>query len=267
MSAIGVLARLANGALMVGLPIVLAIAWRRATGARWLLLAGGALAFVGSQVVHLPLLGAITWAFRAHLLPAPPASWVYFDALTLGFFAAACEEPARAILFARFFRRDRDARAAVMAGLGHGGIEAVIFGLLVLLTLLNMIVSRDLDASQLTAMGVAPEQAEVAAAQIRDYWALPAGASMLGALERALTVPFHVACSVLVAAAVRERRAAPFVIAFSAHWASDTAAVIASQHLGALETEGVIAALVIPFVAAVALWAIASERRSGAQAR
>lgn len=256
MSAATALALLVNGGVMVGLPIVLAIAWQRYSGARWALFAGGVGAFVASQVVHLPLLYGLTWAFSAGVLPRPPASWVHFDAITLGFFAAACEEPARALLFGRVFPRDREPRSGVMAGIGHGGIEAIVLGALVLLTLVNMVASRDLTAAQMAALGVPADEAGLAVEQIRAYWATPWYEAVLGAVERVLAVTFHVAASVLVAASVRERRVLPFVIAFGAHWAMDSGVVIAAQRMGAWETELALAAAVLPFGGIVLWWGL-----------
>lgn len=249
------LAALANGAAMIAIPVLIALSVRRVTGARWALLAGGALAFVASQVVRLPAVFGIEMVFQQGWLPRPPPTWTFFDPLLAGLLAAACEEPARAVLFARFFPRDRDTRSALLAGAGHGGVEAVILGAMALLTLVNMIALRELTSEQLIAMGVPAEQAEIALGQIRDYWAMPWWQALLGAVERAITVPFHIALSVLVAAALRERRVAPFAIAFGAHWAADAVAVIAVRALPIWQVELVLAAMVVPFVAAVAIWA------------
>lgn len=249
------LAALANGAAMIAIPVVIALVVRRRTGARWALLAGGALAFVAAQVLHVPLVLGLTAGFQQGWLPRPPETWTLFDPLLLGFLAAAFEEPARAVLFARFFPRDRDTPSALMAGAGHGGVEAVLLGGMALLTLVNMSASRDLTSEQLIAMGVPADQVDVALGQIRDYWAMPWWQALLGAVERAITVPFHIALSVLVAAALRERRVAPFAIAFGAHWAADAVAVIAVRALPIWQVELVLAAMVVPFVAAVAIWA------------
>lgn len=261
MSDVLALVLVANGLLMIAIPVVIALALRRTFHPRWALLFGGALAFIGAQVIHLPILSGMTWLFSSGALPRPTGLVAtLFDPLVLGFLAAACEEPARALLFARFFRGERRSADALMAGAGHGGIEAVILGALVLLTLVNMVASRDLTAEQLGALGVPADQAATALEQIRAYWSTPWTDAILGAVERGIAMSLHLACSVLVMEAVRARRVLPFVIAFAAHWATDATAVLASRNLGAWATEGVLAALVLPFAIAVIARALRADR-------
>jgi uncharacterized membrane protein YhfC len=248
-------ALLANGALMLAMPIALVLALRRWAGGKWSLAAGGALAFVVSQMVHVPILWGVTAAFREGWLPRPPATWTLFDPIFLGLAAAACEEPARALLFARVFPNDRDARSAAMAGAGHGGIEALFLGFLVLVTWVNMVASRGLSAEEIAALGVPADQAAAAVLQIAAYFDMPWYLALLGAAERAITLPFHVACSLLVAASVRTRSPIPFAVAFLAHAGSDGLAVWLSRTQTPLATEAWLAAACVPFSALAILWA------------
>src|SRR5690349_4259529 len=83
----------------IAAPIALAWALRRRLGTRVALFGWGALAFIASQIVHFPILIGLTAAFRAGVLPQPPASWIWFNPLLLGMLAGLCEEPARWLFF------------------------------------------------------------------------------------------------------------------------------------------------------------------------
>ena len=81
-----------------------------------------------------------------------------------------------------------------MMGAGHGGIEAIILGALVLLTFINMVAALNMD---LTAR-VPAEQLELARQQIENYWSLHWYETLIGALEPAFTLVFHISASLLV---------------------------------------------------------------------
>ena len=112
---------------MLLLPIVLGVLLRRHYRVYWILFVVGTLTFLGSQAVHLPL---NSWLADFGLLPESPqldGAPLWRTALILGLSAGLCEELARAIGYAvvKWARRFED---GVMLGLGHGGIEAMIFG-------------------------------------------------------------------------------------------------------------------------------------------
>lgn len=251
------MALIANALLMLALPVAYALAACRGDGVRWTWLGVGAAAFVGSQIVHLPILWGWEALTRAGLLPGfgPVA-----DALVLGVLAALCEEPARALAFRFGLARERGTRAARIVGAGHGGIEALVFGLLALLGAVNVLAMRGMSAADLEAAGAAPEAAAAAVAQVAQALAMPWYEVLGGAFERAITIPFHIACSVLVMASLRRRSAWPFVVAVLAHATVDSAIGLLG-HVGqsgwALELE--LAALAVPFAIGVIAWSRRAE--------
>lgn len=144
--------------LMIGMPIVLGAWLARKTRAPWRLFGIGTLTFIGSQVIHLPLNGGLTVLFRA-MWPsasAQPQWWhIPFNAIVLGLTAGLCEETARLIGY-RWLARKAGAfawRDALMLGAGHGGTEAIILGLLVAVTPVNMVIVRDMNLEQLGLTG------------------------------------------------------------------------------------------------------------------
>lgn len=255
-----VAALFANGLSMVLLPFVVVglLTARLRSPRRWQLVAVGTLAFLGSQVVHLPILFAWDAATRAGWME----NWgTPIDAVILGALAALCEEPARALVFARVFPTERGRDAAILVGVGHGGIESLIFGGMAFLGALNLMVTRELTEEQLVALGTPSEQAHAAVVQIHAALAAPWYDAFAGVVERMITMPFHVACSILVMASLRRRSPWPFLVALAAHAIGDAGVVLLGTDRGTWVTEGGIAAFAVPFTIAVLAWAVRSEPR------
>ncbi|MEJ5200433.1 MAG: YhfC family glutamic-type intramembrane protease, partial [Anaerolineae bacterium] len=125
--------------LMILFPLLLGGWIRRRYGMGWGLFAAGALTFVASQVVHLPLnyaLGLLGGGRGVALWPLP------LMAVVAGLSAGVCEEGARWVALRFFLKRTRGWRSALQFGAGHGGGEAIIFGLLVLANFVTMLVLR-----------------------------------------------------------------------------------------------------------------------------
>ena len=132
--------------------------------------------------------------------------------------------------------------------MGHGGTEAIILGILVLVNLIAMLAYRGVDLSTL----LPAEQLVLAQEQIAAYWSAPWPLTVLGAVERALTLPVQVGFSVLVAQAFlrqgsRSRGLGWLVLAILWHAAIDAVVGYLGSRLlprgleGALIVEGVLA--------------------------
>ena len=69
----------------IGLPLVLAVILRKRFNVGWALFGVGMLTFIGSQVIHLPLLSLLTVLFQQGILPQPSlAIMPYFNPIVLG---------------------------------------------------------------------------------------------------------------------------------------------------------------------------------------
>jgi len=184
-----------NGLLMIGMPIALGIWLTRRFHINWQLFWIGAATFVFSQIGHIPFNTLLNNLFLNGMIPMPPESWrlVTFSFIG-GLSAGVWEETSRYIVYRWWAKDARTWEKGVLLGAGHGGIEAIILGLLVLFTFVQLAVLRSVDITTL----VAPEQLDLANQQISAYWATPWSLTLLGAVERAFTIPFHIACSVLI---------------------------------------------------------------------
>jgi ABC-2 type transport system permease protein len=237
--------------LMLLLPVVAAVIWRRWFAPRWWLFCVGMLTFIGSQIYHLPLnnwlsnLGVI-----GEIKPDVPDLWG--TAVVLGLSAGLSETIARVVGFWLLFRWRKAEKWAdgVMVGLGHGGIEAMVFG--GVLTAASVSSLWALQGADLAALEIPAEQAAVVAFQLERFLGAPYLA-FLPLLERLLAMTIHVIISVLVWQAFRQRK--PFYVALAIlyHAFFDATAVYASQFItNVWLLEGLFALILLPGV--VYLW-------------
>jgi uncharacterized membrane protein YhfC len=231
-----------NFILMIALPLILVVFLIRrfglSWGLGWRLVGVGALTFIASQIVHIPLLLALTAVFKQVLPDLPPAAILPFNAVVLGLMAGLCEEIARYVVY-RFFLKDaRTWPQALVFGAGHGGVEAVIFGVLAGLTTLQMIVLHNTDPN---AWGVPAAQLPAVQQQVATFWASPWYAALLGAVERVFAICFHLSAAVLVMQAFTRRNIGWLGLAILWHTLVDGVAVYASGTWGIYWTEALVA--------------------------
>ncbi len=212
---------------MILLPVVLAVILRRKYRVPWLLFLVGSLTFIGSQAVHLPL---NNWLSDIGLLPemgtmsGPP---LWRTALILGLTAGLCEELARAIgcWLLPNYRRFED---GVMMGLGHGGIEAmVIGGVMVAATVTALLPMRGVD---LESLDLSVEQAAILHRQLQIFTTSPLLA-FTPFFERFLAICAHVIFSLLVLRTFVQRNVSYLLIAIAYHALIDAVVVYSAQFI------------------------------------
>lgn len=227
-----------NAFLMLTLPLALWLWLARRWRLGWRLVGLGALMFIGSQVVHLPLLYGLTALFQAGVLPAPPAAWApAFNIVVLSLLAGLCEETARYIGYRWLVPEARTWRQAVVYGAGHGGIEAILFGGLALAAFVQL---TGLQQTDLSTLGLPAGQQAALAAQVQAYWSLAWPLTLLGAVERVLAITLHITLSVLVLQAVIRRRWGWWAAAVGWHALANAVALGVAQTLGAQTPAGML---------------------------
>lgn len=190
-----------NSLIMITAPLLLGILIYRRWGAPWRLYLLGAGTFVAAQVFHLPFNQFVLNPF-VRGLAADSAELTFtvpqalLSGLLLGLSAGVFEEVARYIMF-RFGAQDaRTWPTGLMLGAGHGGIEAVILGLLAGAGVFNIYLIQTGAAEQLATQS--PEVLAVAREQIAELIAGPKIMLVAGALERIFALTFHMSASLLV---------------------------------------------------------------------
>lgn len=235
-----------NGLLMIALPVVLAIFIRRRWGARWALFGMGAVTFVGSQIFHIPF-NALVESSGILPEPTPGTLGLVIVALFYGLSAGVFEEVARYLTY-RFWARDaRTWSQGLMLGAGHGGVEAIVLGFLVLANVLFLI---GFQAGVFEAL-VPEEQA----AQLRDQLAamleVPWYATLVGALERAFALTVHLALSLLVLQAFTRGSIGWLFAAIAWHALLDFVAVFAVAQWNVYVAEAGLALLALASLAMI----------------
>ncbi|MCA9945663.1 MAG: YhfC family intramembrane metalloprotease [Anaerolineales bacterium] len=236
--------------LMILIPLGLAIWLRRRFRVPWLLFCVGMLTFVGSQAYHIPL---NNWLTKLGVIGevSPDAPNLLATAVLLGLSAGLSETIARVVGYWLLFRKKLAERFedGVLVGLGHGGIEAMIFGgVFTAASISSLWAIRDVDLSTLgmTAAQMTAVTTQLAAIQ-ETPWLI-----FLAVFERLIAITLHVTLSVLVWRAFRRRQVWPVLLAVAYHALLDGTAVYAAQFLDAIWIELLLLAITLP--GAVWLW-------------
>jgi uncharacterized membrane protein YhfC len=226
---------------MMILPIAVWVVFTRRLALSWRLVVAGGLTFVASQVPHIPLVTAMgSWMTGNSLL---------VNAVILGLLAGVFEETALYILFRFILKKARTWKEGILVGLGHGGTEALILGVLAAIAFATMLAYRSIDLS--TVPGIPADQVELARQQVAAYWSMPLYLPLLGFVERISAICLHVSLSVMVLLAIAAHKAEWFWFAVLWHALVDAVAVYSIRAVGALGVEAIIAGFAAISVALV----------------
>ncbi len=229
-----------NFLLMMSMPFLLAGFLAGRLGTRWGLIWVGAVTFIASQVVHIPLNIVLG---RIGLIQAASSGWPLVRlAVVAGLSAGLCEELARYLVLRFWLKRDRSWRSALMFGAGHGGVEAVFFGGLAAIGAINIFVLRNVDPA---LVGVTADKLPALQAQLAAAWSMPVLYPLLGAFERLSAISMHLFLAVLVMQAFTRNNLLWLVAAVGWHTLTDAMAVYGATVWGALPVEAAVAVLAL----------------------
>ncbi len=226
--------------VMLGLPFLLGWYIRKRWRVSWGVFGIGALTFILSQVVHIPLNAALgLLGGQTHgvaLWPLIPKG------LVVGLSAAVCEEGARLLVITTFARHIRGWWNGLQYGAGHGGAESIIFGVFVLVSIVGIFASRSLGAASQALPSETAAQIQAAQA---SYWGQSPALPLVAAVERVFALAMHISLAVLVVTAITQRKPLYFVLAVLLHTLPD-AWTIWGQDFGiaAIEAGAALAAVI-----------------------
>lgn len=230
-----------NSFLMIGLGLVLGFYLSHRFGLPWGLFGAGALTFIASQILHIPFNLYLLNPFLAQIAPQPgPGSRnLIIWGLLLGLSAGIFEETARYLVL-RFWRKEVQSwKQTIMFGAGHGGIEAIILGIIGFISFLQLLFYRRFGVESLVPSG----QAEAIQTTLYTYWNFNWYEYLWGALERFSVIPIHLSATVLVYQSLRRKNILWYLAAIGWHTLVDFIAVYAGQSWGIPATEAVLAGL------------------------
>lgn len=243
-----------NALLMIVMPLALATFIARRRRQDWGLFGWGALAFVLSQVFHIPfngLLGALGVIPAGLSDPNVSTPILLQGALVLGLSAGLFEEPARYLAYHFPARRARTSGNGLMLGAGHGGIESIILGFIVLV---NALVLISLHENLLPGVlaSIPEEQIPLLEAQMAAVFDTPPHLILLGALERIFALTAHLAMSLLVLQCFTRGRIYWLFLSIGFHTLLNAVAVFVSTRYGAMAAE--VALFLLALVALGIIW-------------
>ena len=226
--------------ISIALPVVLLIVVHKKTKARMAMAVIGAATFflfamVLEQILHAVVLGVGGERITGNI-------WIYglYGGLAAGLF----EEVGRFVAMRFAMKKQLNLPNALMYGVGHGGIEAIL--IVGLASVSNLVTSIMINAGTLEASLGALDQAtkEATLTQLSALWTTPSYQFFLSGIERIVAVTLHIALSVLVFQAVKLGKKFYWFLAFAIHAGVDFATVIAANYLNLVLVEVMLAVLV-----------------------
>ncbi|MHC1782120.1 MAG: YhfC family intramembrane metalloprotease [Anaerolineaceae bacterium] len=208
-------------------PFALGIWFVRKFGASWKIFGVGVLTFIASQIIHLPLLFGWDYAVPRLAASLPSTVMAIINAVVLGLAAGICEETARWVGFKLLKSRAKSVGSGLMAGAGHGGVESIIIGLMVLV---NYVLFMIISSGKGDQFGLPMEMQMSMAQQMYAYISMPWYMPLIGAVERIFALALHLTLSIMVWQAFKNRSWGWFIGAVLWHTFVDGAAVIMSTY-------------------------------------
>lgn len=229
-------------------PVALAWWFVRRTGARPRWIFFGALAFIGAQVIHLPLYYAFTGGLQSGAISLGKGlQSELLLALILGGMAGLFEGVGRWLSIKALKAERHTWKAPLAVGIGHGGIESI---LIVGLSLTSTVVVFTLLQANPQAFGVALDPTGEIQASMGNILSAPWYDGLAGAVERITTVIFHITLTTLVWLGCERGKGWLFWAAVGYHTLLDGAVVLLSRSgVGIWALEGI-----LTVVAAFNLW-------------
>lgn len=220
--------------LVIGLGVFLTRKYNLGWRLYWI----GAALFIIAQILHIPFNFLVDRLFRTGVLPTPPENYqLIFNAVFLGLSAGLFEELVRYAGLRWWAKDARSWAKGLLFGSGWGGIEAILFYVVVLS--LNYIIFMALRTQDLSSQ-LSPEQLAPLQQGMNIFWSLSWYDSLLGALERIFTLPIQISLTILVLQVFTRGQSRWLWIAIAWHTLIDAIVVISVSNWGIYVTEALV---------------------------
>ncbi len=228
-----------------GLPVILAIMVRRKLKAQVQALFVGAGAFLFFAMILEQILHSVVFSVAGTAL----TSNTFLYALYGGAAAALFEETGRYIAMRRFMKNGLNRENALMYGVGHGGVEAIM--LMGMVSINNLTTSVMINSGGISAVMAQLDTAtaQLTFEQLKALWQTPPYMFYMGGLERVSALALQIGLSLFVFRAVKDGRKNCLILAYGIHFLVDFLTVLAA---GLLPTLAVELALVV--ISAAVIW-------------
>ncbi len=236
MSGVTIFLRVLNGLLMIIIPCLAGYLLLRRKGGGFRPIWIGVAGFVLSQLGHIPFNQFLLLPGLERLgieLTARSGGDLWILGISVGLSAGIFEESLRYFVFRFWLKEERGEALPWKYGVGHGGVEAILTGLLALYAFIQVSALGGEGA----LAGFPEDQVELIRSQVDAYWALPWHQSLLGAWERVSALLFHLGASVFVYKSFREKNLFWFLVALAGHTGMNAFAVVAAVKMDLLLLE------------------------------
>lgn len=186
-------------------------------------------------------------------------TWLYF---AYGSLAAALFEETGRFLAMKYFMRDRlNEKSALLYGLGHGGMEAIL--VIGITYVNNLVIAGMIQSGQMESAlaGMDAASAEAAVESVSSLWTLPSYQFFLAGVERILAMVLQLALSMFVFQAVRGKKMGYYALALAVHFGVNFITAMAAQFIDPVYVEGILLLLVL--AAAFGAWQVTKKERDG----
>lgn len=208
-----------------GLPIGLYIYLWRKKKAAFFSFGTGLLIFLVFAMLLESTVHSIVFSATGDLITGNP----FFYALYGAFMAAAFEETGRFLGIKYIMRNHLTKENALMYGVGHGGVEAMLLlGVTSINNLANAMMINDGSMNGVLA-GLDESTRQTAVQGLAVLWETPSSLFFAAGFERIIAICLQISLSVLIYRAVREKNGRWYWAAFGAHFAVDFVAVLLSN--------------------------------------
>ncbi len=180
--------------LSMGVPIALFIAGRVKLKARISSFFIGAGTYLLFAMLLEQLLHVLVIQFCG--LNAQSRPWLYYVYAALA--AAVFEETGRLIAMKFWMKKWLDFPNALMYGIGHGGVEAILLGGLSGISNLVSMLMINSGAMQNTLAALPAESANQTVSQLSALWTTPAPLFFVSGIERISAIILHIGLSLLI---------------------------------------------------------------------
>lgn len=255
-SAASIAAMLVTLMICLGLPVGLCIFWKLKSKAKLSAFFIGCGTFFLFALVLEQILHTVVFLIlgRERLTGN---IWLY--AVYGGLAAGIFEETGRFLAMRFCMSKSLNRQNAIMYGIGHGGIEAILITGMTYIS--NLVMAIMINGGGLDAMLAVLDEstADATYAQLSQLWELAPGAFLMAGVERISAITLHIALSWLVYRAVQEKKPGFYALAVGIHFLVDAGTILLIQVIPVEALEGILLA----FVAVLIIFVIRNYRREG----
>lgn len=201
----------------VGLPLLLLVLVYKKARAKMSSFFIGCGVFVVFALVLEQMMHAAVLAATGTLLTSSTILYGLYGGLA----AALFEETGRLVAMKFLMKKTLNRQNALMYGVGHGGIEAIIIVGLAYINNLVTSVMINSGAIQISVSTLDESMQHATFEQLSALWELPAWQFYMAGVERTLAITLHIALSILVYKAVKTGQKRFWLLAFVLHFAVD----------------------------------------------